>query len=111
MIPRRIAVCPGLALLLIACGGGSADPAVPGGGNNNPPAATTATLSIQMNKTGGTMWPGTVYGRDSTVALTRKDMTSQYGRCSGLEPGNKTCTYLVKVVFTRRREGREERRA
>ena len=23
-------------------------------------------------------------------------MTSQYGRCSGVEPGNKTCTYLVK---------------
>jgi len=89
-----------LATFLSGCGG-SGDPGTTNpGGTQNPPAATTATLTIQMNTTGGTMWPGTVYGRDSTVALTRKDMTFQYGRCSGLEPGNKTCTYLVKVGQT-----------
>ncbi|MBC7843066.1 MAG: hypothetical protein H7099_12170 [Gemmatimonadaceae bacterium] len=89
-----------LVPLLAACGGSSGGDVTGNPGGNPPPVVTTATVTIQMTTPGGTIRPGSIYGRDSTLALTRNDMTFQYGRCTGAGPGTTTCTYTVKVGQT-----------
>ena len=53
-----------------------------------------------MTTPGGTIRPGTIYSRDSTLALIQNDMTFQWGRCTGAGPGTTTCTYTVKIGRT-----------